>query len=103
MLLGAVGQLQFDVMMYRLLNEYGAEPSMEPAPFKNILWFDTGVTKDVFGNEFLGTGVKLAYDCCGHLVVLFPGKWAMDYFVEEHSDMTFHNVSPRDKKTPAGK
>jgi peptide chain release factor 3 len=38
MLLGAVGQLQFDVVAHRLTHEYGAEVRLTPAPYVAARW-----------------------------------------------------------------
>jgi len=96
-LLGAVGQLQFEVVVYRLQNEYGAEPRLDSAPFTQIRWFDPGTKKEAFAEDFLGTGVKLALDVRGQLVILFPTPWAVNYFVEKHPRATLHTVSPHDR------
>jgi peptide chain release factor 3 len=93
-LLGAVGQLQFDVVVYRLLNEYGAEPRLEPAPFQVIRWFDPETRKEQIGEDYLGRGVKLAHDGRGQLVILFPDPWSADYFAEKNPRIVLHNVSP---------
>ena len=100
-LLGAVGQLQFDVVMYRLQNEYGADPRLELAPFTQVRWCAPGMTKDFFGDEYLGTGVRLAQDVRGQLVILFPNKWAVDYFAEKHPKVELFSVSQHDKPAPA--
>ena len=99
-LLGAVGQLQFEVVLYRLRNEYGADPRVEPAPFTQIRWFAPGVRAEDFANDFLGTGVKLARDLRGQLVILFPSEWRADYFAEEHPTVELHRVSPHDVAPP---
>lgn len=99
-LLGAVGQLQFDVVIYRLQNEYGAEPRLEPAPFTLVRWFGASVRKEQVENLFLGAGVKLAQDLNGKLVILFPTTWALDYFAKEHPKLDLHAVSPH--TSPAG-
>jgi peptide chain release factor 3 len=95
-LLGAVGQLQFDVVLHRLESEYSAEPRLEPAPFTHILWCDAGMKKDAFDGDFLGTGVRLALDMRNQSVVLFPNKWAMDYFLDKRAGQVFHHISPHD-------
>ena len=100
-LLGAVGQLQFEVVMYRLQNEYGAEPRLEPAPFTQIRWFGPEVAQGQFLNDYLGNGVKLARDVRGQLVILFPDKWAVDYVLGKHAGITLHPVSPHDLKPAA--
>jgi peptide chain release factor 3 len=95
-LLGAVGQLQFDVVLYRLQNEYGAELRLEPAPFTQIRWFAAGTKKEQFEGKYLGAGVRLARDIRGQLVILFPTEWSVSYFVGEHRDMELHLVSPHE-------
>ncbi len=100
-LLGAVGQLQFDVVLYRLQNEYGAEPRLEPAAYTTVRWFDPGVREAQFGGDYLGNGVTLARDTRGQLAVLFPSAWAVDYFVEKHAGVRLHTVSPHDLATAA--
>ncbi|MEI6217504.1 MAG: peptide chain release factor 3 [bacterium] len=93
-LLGAVGQLQFEVVIYRLQNEYGAEPRLEPAPLTQIRWFAPGTKREQLDGVFLGAGVKLALDIRGQLVILFPDKWSAEYFTREHPKMELHLVSP---------
>lgn len=93
-LLGAVGQLQFDVVMHRLKTEYGANPRIEPSPFTMVRWFDKGVTEDRYKDAYLGIGVKLAHDLDGNLAILFPTQWALDYFIEKNPGVTLHATSP---------
>ena len=93
-LLGAVGQLQFEVVAYRLQNEYGAEVRLEPAAFNQIRWFAPGVTKEQVRDLFLGSGVKLAEDIEGELVILFPNAWSLDYFKEKNPKFELFVVSP---------
>ncbi len=93
-LLGAVGQLQFEVLVYRLQNEYGADTRLEPAPYTQIRWFDLGVDRAALESEYLGAGVALAEDIEGELVILFPEKWSLDYFAQKHPELALHAVSP---------
>jgi peptide chain release factor 3 len=96
-LLGAVGQLQFDVVLYRLQTEYNADPRLEPAPFTLVRWFGPTVDRKKVESLFLGSGVKLAQDLRGKLVILFPTQWALDYFAKEHPEFDLHPVSPHEK------
>lgn len=93
-LLGAVGALQFDVVLYRLETEYGAPARLEPASFSLIRWLDPGFTAAQAEKLYLGTGVQVARDVLDNHVVLFPNKWTMDYFVEKNPEATLHLVSP---------
>ncbi|MCL1857377.1 MAG: peptide chain release factor 3 [Kiritimatiellaeota bacterium] len=92
-LLGAVGQLQFDVVLYRLQTEYNADPRLESAPYTTARWFDPDVTYDTLAALYLGTGVKLARDLRGKPVLLFPSQWSLDYFAKEHPTLTLHATS----------
>ena len=94
LLLGAVGQLQFEVLSYRMKNEYGAEVAMDPAPFTQIRWFPLGTNKDTFKDDYLGAGVRLATDVEDELVILFPDKWNIDYFLEKHPKAELFLTSP---------
>ena len=92
-LLGAVGQLQFEVLVHRLQNEYGADARLEPTPFSQIRWFDPGTPRETLLAEYLGSGVQLAEDSEGELVILFPDKWSMEYFISKHPKLTLRTVS----------
>ncbi len=103
-LLGAVGQLQFEVVVYRLRSEYGAEPRLDPASFTQIRWLAPGSRKDAFDGMYLGDGVRLATDVRNQLVLLFPDKWAVDYFAKEHPEHALFALSPHEASsapTPA--
>lgn len=95
-ILGAVGQLQFEVVLYRLENEYGADARLEPAPYQHIRWFDPDIDRAPLENKFLGDGVKLAEDVRGQLVILFPDQWKLDYFARNHEQLALHKISPHD-------
>lgn len=94
LLLGAVGPLQFEVLVYRLQNEYGAEARLEPAPYTQIRWFAPDIDRAAVQLEYLGSGVSLAEDIEGQLVILFPDKWSLDYFAQKHPRWPLFTVSP---------
>lgn len=93
-LLGAVGPLQFDVVMHRMRTEYGAEPRLESAPFTQIRWFNADFMPEQLGNTYLGDGVRLATDARGLHVILFPDEWSITFFSKEHPKIELHTVSP---------
>ena len=39
-LLGAVGPLQYEVLQYRLKDEYGADSNLNPMPWKILRWVE---------------------------------------------------------------
>ena len=98
---GRVGRLQFDVVLYRLRDEYGAEPQLEPAAFTAVRWFDPGTRAEDRADDYLGSGVRLATDTRGQLVILFPGDWALRYYIEKHPGVRLHATSPHAAGAPS--
>ncbi len=78
-LLAAVGQLQFEVVQYRLESEYGAESRLETADWQAYRWLPE--TVDVKALK-LPTGCRVAHDGRGQAGVLFPSSWTERYFGE---------------------
>jgi peptide chain release factor 3 len=83
-LLGAAGPLQFEVMQYRLENEYGAHARWTLAPWKQARWLQSGIAEDTM---LLPTGSQLALDRAQQRVVLFRDDWTLRYFQEKNPDV----------------
>ncbi|HXG49067.1 MAG TPA: peptide chain release factor 3 [Methylomirabilota bacterium] len=86
-LLAAVGPLQFEVVQYRLLSEYGAESRLEAAPWTVVRWLPTDITEEALDGLSLPTGARLAYDVGRNPVVLFPNEWSANYFGETNKNV----------------
>ncbi len=80
-LLGAVGLLQFEVVQYRLENEYGAVSRIESAPWKVARWLHSEVPD---AELVLPLEARLALDREGHRVLLLGDEWQLRY-VQEHN------------------
>jgi peptide chain release factor 3 len=73
LILGAVGMLQFDVVAYRLQNEYGVEAGFEKVNVQTARWIrceDDKMLQD-FKRQLQN---NLAEDGAGHLVYLAPTR-----------------------------
>ncbi|MCR5251891.1 MAG: peptide chain release factor 3 [Lachnospiraceae bacterium] len=75
-IVGVVGVLQFDVLKYRLENEYNVEIRMEPLPYEHIRWI---VNKDeVDVKKLSGTSdMKKVQDLKGNPLLLFVNAWSV--------------------------
>jgi len=93
-LLGAVGQLQFEVVKHRLETEYGAEVRLEETPFTEVRWVSPELTAEDFNGMYLGSNVRLAADAEGQLVLMFPDEWAVNYFAEKNEKIALLKYSP---------
>ena len=91
-IVGAVGLLQFDVMVHRLENEYGAPCSLERLPFRYPRWV-TGPIEEI---QRLGESqdLQLLFDAKNHPVILFRDEWRLRWALERSSGLTFHEAAP---------
>jgi peptide chain release factor 3 len=73
LILGAVGMLQFDVVAYRLKDEYGVDASFEPVNVVTARWIRCDDAKKL--EEFRDkNAMNLSIDAAGELVYLAPTR-----------------------------
>lgn len=86
-MLGAVGMLQYEVLQYRLKDEYGATTELEMKPWKILRWIDSPLPdKDLKAS--LPNGCALGRDDQERRVILFPTDWALKYFMSNNPTLT---------------
>ncbi|MBP9076349.1 MAG: peptide chain release factor 3, partial [Haliscomenobacter sp.] len=75
-IIGTVGNLQFDVIQYRLQHEYGASVSYEPLSIHKACWITT--SDEAAMKELISRRRKdIARDKHGQLVFLAESAWAL--------------------------
>ncbi|MFA5630689.1 MAG: peptide chain release factor 3 [Porticoccaceae bacterium] len=86
-IVGAVGQLQFEVVAYRLKDEYGVDAIYEGVNVATARWVD-GPAKEI---EKLKAKVpeNLAIDGGGHLTYLAPTRVNLSLTEERHPEVRF--------------
>ncbi len=88
LILGAVGVLQFDVVAYRLKDEYGVECSYDAVPVKSARWVECDDEKVL--NEFRKKNeMNLAMDSAGSLTYLAPTQVNLNLAQERAPDVRF--------------
>ena len=91
-IVGTVGALQFDVIQYRLLNEYGASCDYEPVNLYKACW--VACTDDKELENFKSRRRRdLALDTDGKLVYLAESAWALKTVQENHPNVEFRFTS----------
>jgi peptide chain release factor 3 len=78
--LAAVGSLQFDVLLFRLRNEYGVDCSLEDLGIKYARWTDA--SEDEVIDARSKTDCPLVRDMQGNSLFLFKNDFHLDYFKE---------------------
>jgi len=93
-IVGAVGPLQFDVLLHRLEHEYGVEARLERLPYTQARWI-TGSDAQV---QALAAGYdrQLVHDSRERPLILFKTEWSMQRTIEKGADggVEFHSVAP---------
>jgi peptide chain release factor 3 len=83
---GAVGQLQFEVFEYRLKNEYNAAIRMDRLDMSVVRWLGEGMdlehVKDVIDSRQM-----LVFDHFQRPLLLFANQFTLNYFQEKHEDI----------------
>ncbi|MHC1787084.1 MAG: peptide chain release factor 3 [Christensenellales bacterium] len=94
LIVGVVGQLQFDVLTYRLLNEYGAELKMDALAYRFVRWVE--VTPRPVEDLTLTSSTSRARDSRGHDVLLFENEWSIRLAGEKNPGLTLRDIAPKD-------
>lgn len=92
-LLGAVGPLQFEVMQFRLKDEYKAESRLEMMPWKILRWLETSL-EDEHLIQRMPQGAALAKDDQARRVMLFQTDWSLKYFADNNPLIKFLDTPP---------
>ncbi|WP_100330716.1 peptide chain release factor 3 [Bacillus xiapuensis] len=87
-ILGAVGQLQFEVFEHRMKNEYNSEVIMEPIGSKIARWIEN--EEDV-KESLSNSRSMLVKDRYGRLLFLFENDFALRWFEDKNPQITLYN------------
>ena len=84
-IVGVVGVLQFDVLKYRLENEYNVEIKLENLPYEHIRWI-TNKGYDI--DHITGTSdMKKIKDLKGNPLLLFINAWSVGMTLDRNKDL----------------
>ncbi|MBS1746763.1 MAG: peptide chain release factor 3 [Bacteroidetes bacterium] len=91
-IIGCVGELQFEVIQYRLLHEYGAACEFRVLPFYKACWLTSKDEKKL--EEFLRFKQQnSAEDKDGNPVYLAQSEWFLNTEITNNTDIEFHFTS----------
>lgn len=91
-ILGVVGELQFDVLMFRLNEEYGLEVKLERMPFSVARW-PRMKTGEAFTGSLKGNP-RPFIDQDDHTVALLEKEWDLRWLEKENPDVEFLISAP---------
>jgi peptide chain release factor 3 len=91
-IVGTVGQLQFEVINYRLIHEYGANCRFVPRNFYKACWITTDNKEQL--ESFKRSKAKyIASDKDDNLVFLAETSFLLNMAEQDYPEITFHKTS----------
>ena len=85
-IVGVVGVLQFDVLKFRLENEYNVEIKLEPLPYEHIRWIENWEEIDL--TKLVGTSdMKKVRDLKGNPLLLFVNSWSVGMVLDRNEGL----------------
>ncbi|QZY56934.1 peptide chain release factor 3 [Crassaminicella profunda] len=93
LIIGVVGVLQFEVLEYRLKNEYGVDLLIERLPYRYIRW----VEMDDFDpkNFSITMDTMIVQDEDEHPVLLFQNEWSIGQVQDRNNNVVLKEISLR--------
>lgn len=85
--LGAVGPLQFDVVQYRMENEYNAETERLSTNWSTMRWLHPDADLNTLDRSKLPVGSILGTDRNGNAVILLTTEWSLGLFKDKNPDI----------------
>lgn len=88
--LGVVGRLQFEVVKYRLLNEYGADAIFTPLNYSCSRWYRSDDKKalEKFEDYYR---TQIVFGAHGYPMILFKDDWEQGYVAEKCPAIKFYS------------
>ena len=84
-IVGVVGTLQFEVLEYRLKNEYNVDIRMERLPYQFLRWIEN---EDLDPKTLdLSSDTKRVQDVRGRRLLLFTNSWNISWALEHNKEL----------------
>ena len=97
-IIGCVGELQFEVIQYRLLQEYGASVEFRSLPYFKACWITSKDSKKL--DDFMRFKTNnMAADKDGMPVYLAQSEWFLNTERQNNPDIEFHFTSEIHKES----
>ena len=90
-IVGVVGVLQFEVLEYRLKNEYNVEIIREDLPFQYIRWIkNEGIDPKTLN---ISSNTKIVQDFKDNFLLLFCDSWSINWALERNEGLELADFS----------
>ncbi|CEO08495.1 peptide chain release factor 3 [Paraclostridium sordellii] len=91
LIIGVVGVLQFEVLEYRLNQEYNVEILMNPLSYRYVRWIENDLSK--FGKLSMTMDTLLVEDKNRNPVLLLENEWTIRHLLERNEGLLLRETS----------
>ena len=91
LIIGVVGVLQFEVLEYRLKQEYNVDILMNPLPYRYVRWIENDLSK--FGKLSMTMDTLLVEDKNSNPVLLLQNEWSIRHLLERNEGLILKETS----------
>lgn len=89
-IVGVVGVLQFEVLEYRLKNEYGVDIKMDRLPFKYVRWIEN---KEIDMDSInITSDTKKVTDLKDRNLLIFQSDWGISWALEHNKELVLSDI-----------
>ena len=92
-IVGVVGVLQFEVLEYRLKNEYNVEIIRENLPYEHVRWVENDEEDFDVKRLQLTSDTKIVEDLKGNTLLLFTSPWNITYATDHNEGLRLAEFS----------
>lgn len=90
-IVGVVGNLQFEVLEFRLKNEYNVESKLEPLAFRFIRWIEN---EDIDMDKIdITSDTKKVKDFKGRNLLIFQNEWGINWALDHNKGLVLSDIS----------
>ena len=93
-IVGVVGELQFDVLTYRLKSEYGVDLRMERMDYRFVRWVVESPKEDLNDLQLTSTSAR-GFDSHDNPVLFFGNDWSIRLAEEKNKGLILSEIAPR--------
>ena len=91
-IIGTVGELQFEVIQFRLLQEYGASCQFRSLNINTAKWISCP-DPEIFKEFLRSNASRIGHDKEGRPVFMAGSQWDIDYAAQQYPSVQFHQTS----------
>jgi peptide chain release factor 3 len=89
-IVGVVGVLQFEVLEYRMKNEYNVEMKIDRLPYKFVRWIEE--SKANVDDLVVTSDTKKVKDLKGRNLLIFQSEWSIAWAIDHNKGLVLSDI-----------